>query len=100
MPQLKRKGVVVIGVSTDSAASHKKFSDKYNLTFPLLADTEKKVVERYGVWREKTMYGKKVMGLVRSTFILDEEGKITKIFSKVKVDGHYEEVLGALKDGG
>ncbi len=97
MPQLKRNGAVVLGVSTDSVASHQKFADEYNLNFPLLADTEKKVVEQYGVWKEKNMYGKKSMGLVRSTFIIDEAGKIAKIFPKVKVDGHYDEVMEALK---
>jgi len=97
MPNLTRNGAVVLGVSTDSVASHKKFADKYDLNFSLLADTEKKVVEKYGVWQEKLMYGKKSMGLVRSTFIIDEAGKIAKIFNKVKVDGHYEKVLETLK---
>jgi len=97
MPQLKRNGAIVLGVSTDSVASHRKFADAYDLNFSLLADTEKTIVEKYGVWQEKNMYGKKSMGLVRSTFIIDESGKIAKIFPKVKVDGHYEQVLEALK---
>ena len=97
MPQLKRNGAVVLGVSTDSVASHQKFADEFDLNFSLLADTEKKVVEKYGVWKEKNMYGKKSMGLVRSTFIIDETGKIARIFPKVKVDGHYDQVLEALK---
>jgi peroxiredoxin Q/BCP len=86
----------VLGVSTDSVASHKKFADKFELNFPLLADTEKTVVEMYGVWREKNMYGKKIMGIARTTFIIDEEGRIATIFPKVKVDGHFNEVLKAL----
>jgi peroxiredoxin Q/BCP len=97
MPQLKRNGAIVLGVSTDSVASHQKFASQYDLNFSLLADTEKKVVEKYGVWQEKNMYGKKSMGLVRSTFIIDEAGKITRIFPKVKVDGHYDQVIEALK---
>ncbi len=85
-----------MGVSTDSAASHRKFADKYDLNFPLLADTEKTVVEQYGAWQEKNNYGKKSMGIVRSTVIIDEDGRVLKIFPKVKVDGHFEEVLAAL----
>ena len=85
-----------MGVSTDSAASHRKFADKYDLNFPLLADTEKSVVAKYGAWQEKNNYGKKSMGIVRSTVIIDEDGKVLKIFPKVKVDGHFEEVLAAL----
>ncbi len=85
-----------MGVSTDSAASHRKFADKYDLNFPLLADTEKSVVAKYGAWQEKNSYGKKSMGIVRSTVIIDEDGKVLKIFPKVKVDGHFEEVLAAL----
>ena len=87
---------MVLGVSTDSTASHKKFADKYELNFPLLADTEKKVVENYGAWQEKNNYGKKSMGIVRSTVIIDEDGKIARHFPNVKVDGHFEEVLEAL----
>ncbi len=86
----------MLGVSTDSVASHKKFADKFELNFPLLADTEKTVVEMHGVWREKNMYGKKIMGIARTTFIIDEEGRIATIFPKVKVDGHFDEVLKAL----
>jgi peroxiredoxin Q/BCP len=89
---------VVLGVSPDSVKSHKKFSEKYKLKFDLLADEEKKVVEKYGVWKEKSMYGRKYMGVERTTFIIDENGKIKKIFNKVKVDGHNKEVLEALKD--
>ena len=99
MATLRRRGTIVLGVSPDSIASHKKFSEKFDLNFPLLADTERRVVQQYGVWREKNMYGKKLMGVVRSTFVIDEEGKILKIFPKVKVDGHVDRVLEALKEG-
>ena len=86
----------MIGISTDSVASHQKFKEKYDLSFTLLSDPDKEVVKKYGVWKEKNMYGKKVMGVERTTFILDEHGKIAHIFPKVKVDGHTEEVLKAL----
>jgi len=89
---------VILGVSPDSVKSHKKFSEKYKLKFDLLADEDKKVVEKYGVWKEKSMYGRKYMGVERITFIIDEKSKIKKIFYKVKVDGHNKEVLEALKD--
>jgi thioredoxin-dependent peroxiredoxin len=94
--EIKAKGAVVIGVSTDSVESHKKFKSKFDLNFPLLADTDKKIVEAYGTWKEKSMYGKKYMGIERTTFVIDEQGKITHIFPKVKVDQHYDEVLEAL----
>lgn len=97
MQKIRRRGGVVLGVSTDSVGSHKKFSDKYDLNFPLLADVEKEVVEKYGAWQEKSNYGKKYMGIVRSTVIVDEDGKVLKLFPNVKVDGHFEEVLEALK---
>jgi peroxiredoxin Q/BCP len=95
--EIQRTGAVVLGVSADSVESHKKFKSKFDLTFPLLADVEKKIVEAYGVWKEKSMYGKKYMGIERTTFIIDEQGKISHIFPKVKVDAHYDEVLAALK---
>lgn len=94
--KIEKNGGVVLGVSTDSVASHKKFAEKCDLNFPLLADTEQKVVEKYGVWQEKKNYGKTYMGIVRSTFIIGEDGKIEKIFPKVRVDGHFDEVLDAL----
>lgn len=97
-PKFNNADAVIIGVSPDSVASHKKFAEKYNLPFTLLADEDKKVVEKYGVWKEKSMYGKKYMGVERTTFIIDPEGKIKKIFPKVKVDNHHNEVLEALKD--
>ena len=85
----------MIGVSTDSEKSHKKFISKYNLPFTLIADTEKDVVEKYGVWAEKSMYGKKYMGINRTTFLIDADGKIAKIFDKVNVEAHADEVLEA-----
>jgi len=94
--EIRKKGAVVLGVSADSVDSHKKFKDKFDLNFPLLADTDKKIVESYGVWKEKSMYGKTYMGIERTTFIIDEAGKISHIFPKVKVDEHYDEVLEAL----
>ena len=96
LAKIKRKGAVVIGVSKDTEASHKKFCDKYGLQFPLLADVEGAVVEKYGVWQEKNMYGKKSMGIVRTTYVIDEAGKIAKVFPRVKVDGHLEQVLEVL----
>jgi peroxiredoxin Q/BCP len=95
--ELKKHGAAVIGVSADSVDSHKKFKTKFDLNFPLLADTDKKIVEAYGTWKEKSMYGKKYMGIERTTFIIDEQGKISHIFPKVKVDAHYDEVIAALK---
>lgn len=91
----EEKGIKILGVSTDSEKSHQKFITKYNLPFDLLADTEKEIVESYGVWGEKNMYGKKYFGINRTTFLIDEEGKIAKIFKKVKVDEHADEVLEA-----
>jgi len=96
--EIKSRGAVVVGVSTDSVESHKKFKNKFDLNFPLLADTDKKIVEAYGAWKEKAMYGKKYMGIERTTFIIDEQGKISHIFPKVKVDEHYDEVLDALDE--
>lgn len=98
LPRFNTSNAVVLGVSPDSVASHKKFIDKFGLPFDLLSDENKEVVEKYDVWKEKNMYGKKYMGVERTTFIIDEEGKIKKIFNKVKVDGHEAEVLDALKD--
>ncbi len=89
---------MILGVSPDSVESHKKFADKYKLPFTLLADENKEVVEKYGVWKEKNMYGRKYMGVVRTTFIIDGDGKIKKIFSKVKVPNHNKEVMEALRN--
>ena len=96
MGRIKRKDAVVLGVSPDSEKSHGKFKSKFDLTFPLLVDEDKKLVNAYGVWQEKSLYGRKFMGVVRTTFVIDEKGKIAKIFSKVKVAGHVDEVLAAL----
>ncbi len=90
----RSKGITVLGVSTDSEKAHQKFISKYQLPFDLLADTEKKIVEDYGVWGEKSMYGKKYMGTFRKTFLIDD-GKIVKIFEKVDVAKHADEVLEA-----
>ncbi|AKL96170.1 peroxiredoxin Bcp [Clostridium aceticum] len=90
-------GAVVIGISKDSATSHQKFKDKHQLPFYLLSDPERSVLESYGAWQEKKMFGKVAMGIVRMTFIIDENGTIIKIFPKVKPDMHGEEVLKALE---
>jgi peroxiredoxin Q/BCP len=97
-PKFGKMKAEIIGVSIDSVESHKKFADKYKLPFNLLSDEKKEVVEKYGVWQEKSMYGKKYMGIVRTTFIIDTEGKINKIFPKVKVEEHNKEVMEALKE--
>ncbi len=86
----------MIGVSPDSWGAQAKFKAKFDLNFTLLADTEHTVAEAYGVWKEKSMYGKTYMGIERTTFLIDEKGKIKKIFNKVKADGHAKEVLVAL----
>ena len=96
LTEIKRKGGAVVGVSVDSVASHKGFKQKYALNFPLLSDSEKKISLAYGVWKQKSLYGRKYMGLERSTFLINEDGKIAKIFLKVQVDGHLDEVLAAL----
>ncbi|HJX27647.1 MAG TPA: thioredoxin-dependent thiol peroxidase [Thermoanaerobaculia bacterium] len=93
---LKAHGAVVLGVSPDDVTSHGKFRDKYSLNFPLLADTGHQVSETYGAWREKNMYGKISMGIQRSTYLIDGEGKVRKVWKKVNVDGHDEQVLQAL----
>ena len=96
-PKFEKTDAVILGVSPDSVESHKKFEQKYKLNFDLLSDEKKEVLEKYNVWQEKSMYGRKYMGVVRTTFIIDPEGKIKKIFPKVKVNGHNKEVLEALK---
>ncbi|MEA2695281.1 MAG: thioredoxin-dependent peroxiredoxin [Acidobacteriota bacterium] len=92
----EERGAVVLGVSPDDVASHGRFRDKFTLNFPLLADAGHQVAERYGAWREKNLYGKKSMGIQRSTFLIDREGKVRKVWKRVAVDGHDEEVLKAL----
>ncbi len=94
--EIKERGAVILGVSADSVELHKKFINKYELPFLLLSDSEKKVAELYGVWKKKSLYGKLFYGIVRSTFIIDEKGKIKAIFRKVKVNSHIEEVLNNL----
>jgi peroxiredoxin Q/BCP len=91
----REKGITVLGVSIDDEKKHQKFISKYQLPFDLLADTDKSIVEAYGVWGEKSMYGKKYMGIFRKTFLIDEKGKIVKIFDKVDVAKHADEVLAA-----
>lgn len=94
---VKKAGAVVLGVSPDGAASHAKFKQKFKLPFPLLADEGHAVAERYGVWGEKSMYGRKYFGIMRTTFVIDEKGRILKVFEKVKPKGHAAEVLEAVQ---
>jgi peroxiredoxin Q/BCP len=93
---LKSRGIEVLGVSADDESSHTKFRQKYELPFNLLADTDKEAVKKYGVWVEKNMYGKKKWGIARKTFLIDEEGRVSHIFNKVKTDIHADEVLEKL----
>jgi thioredoxin-dependent peroxiredoxin len=93
---LKKKGAVLLGVSADSVGSHAKFASKYDLSFPLLSDEKKEVLKAYGVWKEKSMYGRKYMGIERTTIVVDEGGRIVHVFPKVKVEGHTQEVLEVL----
>ena len=90
---LKKKGFVVLGVSPDDVKSHKKFEQKFHLPFPLLADPERKIIEAYDTWGEKQMFGRKYMGVFRNTFIIDEKGKIEKIFRKVHSKKHTQQIL-------
>jgi peroxiredoxin Q/BCP len=94
---LAKKNTVVVGISPDKPTAQAKFKEKYDLPFTLLADDEKKIAEAYGVWREKNMYGKKTMGIVRSTFVIGPDGKIEKIYNNVKAKGHAEKVLAELE---
>ena len=96
-PAIEDANAVVLGVSPDSARSHDNFRKKHDLPFTLVSDPDHAVAGAYGVWREKSMYGKKYMGIVRSTFLIDEKGKIAEAWDKVKVKGHAEEVLEAVK---
>jgi peroxiredoxin Q/BCP len=95
--RFKKKKAVVLGVSPDDTKSHAKFAKKFELPFSLLADVGNKICEAYGVWKEKNMYGRKYMGVERTTFVIDGKGIVRQIFSKVKVDGHSDEVLEALE---
>ena len=96
-PQFEKLGATIIGMSPDGQKSHDKFKAKHNLSVDLVADEEKKTLEAYGVWKEKSMYGRKYMGVERSTFLISRDGKIAKAWRKVKVPGHAEEVLEATK---
>lgn len=96
--QIQAANAVLLGISADSVESHKKFSEKYHLPFLLLSDTDRRVVQAYGVWKERSLYGRKFMGIERTTFIIDQKGNIAKIFPKVKVESHVDEVLQALQE--
>jgi thioredoxin-dependent peroxiredoxin len=95
--ELEKLGAKVVGMSADSPEKLAKFRDKYRLNFPLLSDEDHKEIEAYGAWQEKNNYGKKSMGIVRSTYIIDPQGRVKAVFPKVKVDGHVEQVMAALK---
>lgn len=95
---IEKAGAVILGISPDDVTSHEKFRKKFNLPFLLLADHQHAVAEKYGVWKEKSMYGKKYMGIERTTFVIDANGRIARIFSKVKVEDHHNEVLTALAE--
>ena len=96
--ELTKLGVVVLGVSTDDVASHQAFSEKFELNFPLLADVDHIVSEKYGAWREKNLYGRISMGIQRSTFLIDASGAVVRVWKKVAVDGHDQQVLDALQE--
>ncbi len=98
MARFRRRGVVIVGVSPDKVAKQARFKEKYGLPFTLLADEDHKIAEAYGVWKLKKNYGREYMGIERTTFIIDKDGKIARVFPKVKVDGHVDEVLAALKE--
>jgi thioredoxin-dependent peroxiredoxin len=96
--RIEAEGAVILGISPDSLKSHGKFADKHSLPFPLLSDPEHEVCERYGVWQLKKMAGREYMGVVRSTFLIDGEGRIVREWRKVKVNGHVDEVLQAIQE--
>jgi thioredoxin-dependent peroxiredoxin len=97
LPKFKKSKAAVLGVSVLNSASKAKFANKYGLTFPLLADEDHAVMEKYGVWQEKSMYGKKYMGVARTTYLIGPDGKVVKRWDGVKVDGHAEDVLAAVQ---
>ena len=99
LADFKKLGAVVLGVSGDGVDSHQKFSDKFRLTFPLLSDSEAKIAKAYGVYKQKSMYGRTYWGIERTTFLIDARSRISHIFPKVNVDGHTAEVLSALRRG-
>jgi peroxiredoxin Q/BCP len=98
LAQFEAADVTVLGVSTDSVESHARFAEKFGLTFPLLSDEKHQVCEKYGVWVEKNMYGKKSFGVQRATFLIDKSGKIAATWPRVKVDGHVAQVVNAIKE--
>jgi len=100
LPKFKTSKAVVLGVSILDEASKARFATKYELTFPLLADPDHAVAEKYGVWQKKSLYGRSFMGLVRTTYLIGEDGKVAKRWDYVKVDGHAEDVLAAVKENG
>ncbi len=91
--ELQKRGVIVLGMSADSAESHEKFAEKFSLRFPLLSDPDKKTIQAYGAWGEKSMMGKKYMGILRTSYLIDPDGKIAKVYEKVKPEEHPQEVL-------
>lgn len=99
-PAFKKAGAAIVGVSRDPVAAHDKFKKKYGLGFPLMADVDGKLCEAYGTWVEKSMYGRKYMGIERATFLIGPDGKVRNVWRKVKVTGHADEVLAALKGAG
>lgn len=98
--EMQKRGIVVLGVSTDSVDSHKKFAEKYGLSFPLLADVDTTVSQLYGVYGEKNLYGRKYMGVSRETFLIDKDGIVRKVWPKVKPDDHAQEVLDSIESLG
>ena len=96
LARVRSKGSVILGVSRDDLKSHAKFRDKYELNFPLLSDDDGRVTEAYGVWKKKNLYGREYFGIERTTFLIDETGKIARIWPRVRVEGHTDEVLAAL----
>jgi peroxiredoxin Q/BCP len=98
LPEIEGRDATVLGVSPDDAGSHRKFRDKYDLPFTLLADTDHAVAEAYGVWGEKKRYGRTYEGIFRTTFLIDGDGKVERVFEKVKPEGHADEVLSAIGD--
>jgi peroxiredoxin Q/BCP len=98
LPRFEGINAVVLGVSPDSVKSHQKFKEKFKLPYRLVADTDHAIAEKYGVWVEKSMYGRKYWGVARTTFVIDKAGKIAKVFEKVKPEGHAEEVADAVEE--
>jgi peroxiredoxin Q/BCP len=98
LPRFEKIGALVYGVSPDDVTSHQKFKKKFGLTFPLLADPDHDTAEKYGVWKEKNMYGRKMMGVERSTFIIDKDGLIARVFRRVKAEGHADQIRAAIAD--